>query len=140
MLQSKVLSRSDLRVMAAAGVWVGVWAALAFVLSALTGSIEIQTDTVAFSFYMGLFIGAIVGAFGSTESRGTRNQNAFVVGAILFGSLLPVLLPGQTPRVQWAYNMAGVGVGAALAFPAARFVAALIRQKLKKNSGSGQSE
>lgn len=140
MLQSKFLSRSDLHVLAAAGAWVVLWTALAYVLWLLTGAIEIQTDTVAFSFYMGLFIGAVVGAFGSTESRGTRNQNAFVIGAIIFGSLLPVLLPGQTPRIQWAYNMAGVGVGAALAFPAARFIAALIRQKLKKDPGSGQSE
>lgn len=140
MLQSKVLSRSDLRVMAAAGCWVVLWTALAFVLSLLTGAIEIQAETVAFSFYMGLFIGAVVGAFGSTESRGTRNQNAFVVGAIIFGSILPILLPGHTPRVQWAYNMVGIGFGAALAFPAGRFLAALIRQKLKKDPGSGQSE
>jgi len=135
-----MFSISDIRVMKASIAWVVLWAALTFFISAVTGHSEVKTDAVAFSFFMGLFVGAIVGVFGSTEPRASQNQNAFIVGAIIFGSLLPILLPGQTPRMQWAYSMVAVGVGALVAFSLARIGVGLTKSARSKESRGDEHE
>lgn len=135
-----VIGKSDIRVMLAGVVWVFVWILLGVAFSWLPNAGEVDHQTIRFSLFVGLFIGAIVGAFGSTESRGSRNQNIFVIGAILFGSALPILFPGHTDRNQWAYNMAVIGSGALIAFPAARVVAATIKRILNSRAKGGPGE
>jgi len=135
-----VISKSDIRVMLAGVAWISAWALLGAAFSWLPNAERIDFQTVRFSSFVGLFIGVIVGVFGSTESRGSRNQNIFVVGAILFGSALPILFPGHTARDQWAYNMAAIGAGALLAFPAARFAAAAIRRVINSRAKGGSGE
>jgi len=135
-----MFSRSDVRVMTASVAWVVFWAALAFVIFVITGRTEIETDAVAFSFIIGLVVGAIVGVFGSTEPRASQSQNVFIVGAIIFGSLLPILLPGQTPRLQWAYSMVAVGTGALVAFPLARIGVGLTKRARSEESRRDEDE
>lgn len=135
-----VISKSDIRVMLAGVAWIAVWVLLGAAFSWLPNAEKVDLQTARFSSFVGLFIGAIVGVFGSTESRGSRNQNIFVVGAILFGSALPILFPGHTARNQWACNMAAIGAGALLAFPVARFAAAAIRRVMNSRAKDDSGE
>jgi len=134
------MSKSDIRVLLAGLVWVFAWILLGAAFSWLPNAGEIDHQTIRFSLFMGLFIGVIVGAFGSTESRGSRNQNIFVIGAILFGSALPILFPGHTDRNQWAYNMAAIGGGALITFPAARVVSVTIKRIVNSKAKGGPGE
>jgi hypothetical protein len=123
-----MLSRNDKKAMAAAAAWTALWFVIGIVILLIGAPNVIERDNIVFAWRMGLFLGAVIGAFGSTESRSTKAQNTFVVGAILIASAMPLYLPGQTDRGQWAFNLAAIGVGALIAFPSARVASAMIRK------------
>ncbi len=135
-----MLSRNDIRALAAVAAWASLWFVIGWVVTRLGDASAVESDGVVFAWRMGLFIGAVVGAFGSTEPRGSRAQNTFTVGAILIASAMPMYLPGQTDRAQWAFNLAAIGAGAIIAFPAARLAAASIRRARASKTEGGSRD
>ncbi|MDZ4179785.1 MAG: hypothetical protein U1E29_11245 [Coriobacteriia bacterium] len=123
-----MLSRNDKKAIAAAAAWTALWSVIGIIILLVGEPNVIERDNIVFAWRMGLFIGAVVGAFGSTESRSSKAQNSFVVGAMLIASAMPLYLPGQTDRGQWAFNLVAIGIGAITAFPSARVAAAFIRK------------
>lgn len=133
-----MLSRNDIGVLAVVGAWVLVWLVIGWLVTLVGRPNTIESDAVVFSGWMGLFVGTVFGAFGSTESREFRARKKITIAATLIAAAMPMYLPSQTDRAQWAFNMAAIGAGSIISFPLLRIATTLVkrmRTSTKKRGG-----